>query len=253
MFKSIRGFTDEIRQEASAHHGSMKFLSSNKSHKPDTVSSSNSSSRFNTGNSKTSRNNKSKNKNVEVDGKSENDTVVHKALLKFYKTNGLDLPSFLNTGSNGGSGSNGILQKEKRTPINSVNYSNSTSNSNTSTPTKSPSFKTATSPASVSTSTPTQQNGSQIPHRNVQRLQSSQYKSQHSVSASPPPQQQRQLQPSLMQSNSTPNYKSYQSTPIQNQTSNEPLSSSGSPSQLSYHPSTSSANGRRRFGRKNIK
>ena len=107
MFRSIKNIATEIRSEITpstpsdhTDNGSRarRFLSSNGQSSSNSNSYRNSSEGYDTESSEGRRHHfrRSKNKAIgEVDGRTEDDTVVHRALMKYYREQGLPIPDFL--------------------------------------------------------------------------------------------------------------------------------------------------------------
>jgi hypothetical protein len=103
MFKGIKNIASEIRSEVSGEtSGQSNYL--NHSHSHSQSSSSSRTRRFLSSNRSSNGSsinfNKKSKEYGELDGRTEEDTVVHKSLVKFFKDQGKDLPEYLRTGNN---------------------------------------------------------------------------------------------------------------------------------------------------------
>ena len=97
MFKGIRNIASEIRSEISSDHSSQSLSQSPSTSRTRRFRTSLDGGSSNNGNTeKVHHFRKYKNKTeIEQDGNTEDDTVVNRALIKFYKQQGKQLPSFL--------------------------------------------------------------------------------------------------------------------------------------------------------------
>lgn len=97
MFKGIRNIASEIRSEISSDHSSQSQSQSPSTSRTRRFRTSLDGGSSNNGNTeKVHHFRKYKNKTeIEQDGNTEDDTVVNRALIKFYKQQGKQLPSFL--------------------------------------------------------------------------------------------------------------------------------------------------------------
>lgn len=97
MFKGIRNIASEIRSEISSDHSLQSQSQSPSTSRTRRFRTSLDGGSSNNGNTeKVHHFRKYKNKTeIEQDGNTEDDTVVNRALIKFYKQQGKQLPSFL--------------------------------------------------------------------------------------------------------------------------------------------------------------
>ena len=97
MFKGIRNIASEIRSEISSDHSLQSLSQSPSTSRTRRFRTSLDGGSSNNGNTeKVHHFRKYKNKTeIEQDGNTEDDTVVNRALIKFYKQQGKQLPSFL--------------------------------------------------------------------------------------------------------------------------------------------------------------